>query len=486
MYLASQVRELDRITIEEHGVDGYELMQRAGAAAFGFLRRRWPRARRISVVCGSGNNGGDGYVLARFARTAGMTVELVELDGPKTPTAEHARRNYVDDGGTPSGFEPASGFTGDVVVDGLLGTGLERDVTGRYATAIDLINGSDRPVLALDIPSGLHADSGRVMGTAVRAHATVTFIGVKVGLLTGHGRRFAGEIGFHDLAVPADIYAAVPPVARRIDPTLDPAIRLPRRSRDAHKGNAGTVLVVGSDLGMTGAARMCAQAAYRGGAGLVRVATRREHAAALAAACPEIMVYGVGGPADLAPLAAAADVVAIGPGLGRGEWGRGLLAAVLEQPLPLVVDADALNLLAGEPLRRNNWILTPHPGEAARLLGTTAAAVQADRIGAVRRLVDAYGGCAVLKGSGTLVAADALWLCDRGNPGMASGGMGDVLTGVIAALIAQGAEPAAAARYGVWLHASAADRDAAQRGEIGLMATDLLQWLRGLINTARQ
>jgi NAD(P)H-hydrate epimerase len=243
------------------------------------------------------------------------------------------------------------------------------------------------------------------------------------------------------------------------------------------------VLIVGGDHGMPGALRLAGEAALRSGAGLVSLATRPAHAAGIPLTRPELMCHGVQQAAQLAPLLKRATVVAVGPGLGTGEWGRGLFGALLDSPLSLVVDADALNLLAREPLRRGNWILTPHPGEAARLLGIEVAEVEKDRFAAVRALSERYGGTVVLKGAGTLIHTEGhpVAVCDRGNPGMASGGMGDVLTGVIAALRAQGLDDAAAAEAGVWVHAAAGDR-AAQEGERGLLAGDLMAALRAELN----
>jgi hydroxyethylthiazole kinase-like uncharacterized protein yjeF len=485
LYTAAQVRELDRLAIAEHKIPGATLMQRAGHAAFQLLQAKWPRARRIAVLCGPGNNGGDGYVIARLAREAGLAPVVIGMGeaGKMKGDAAAARKTCEAAGLAVRDFDTGLLAGNDVVVDALLGTGLEREVNGEWRAAIEAINRSRLPVLAVDIPSGLHADTGRVMGAAVRAHATLSFIGLKVGLFTGAGREQAGEIFFHDLGVPPDIYRKTEAQAYRLsEKTL--AGLLPRRRRDMHKGDAGHVLVIGGDRGMPGAARMAAEAAYRAGAGLVMLATHPEHAAQIGAARPELMTYGVESAADLRPLFARADVIAIGPGLGGGEWGRALFGAALDKRLPIVVDADALNSLAADPVMHEGWILTPHPGEAARLLGMSKEEVQADRIAAVRGLVASYGGVCVLKGAGTLVASlydGAVAVCDRGNPGMASGGMGDVLTGVIAGLRAQGLAAADAARLGVWLHAAAGD-DAAAAGEIGLLASDLPPFIRSRLN----
>jgi len=387
-----------------------------------------------------------------------------------------------DAGFSPESWRATAGASADLIVDALLGTGLDRPVAGDYATAIAHINASGLPVLAIDIPSGLNADTGQAMGAVVVADATVTFIGMKQGLLTGAAPDYCGRIYFSDLEVPRAIYDAVEPDAQRITRVrlMD---RLGRRQLTGHKGHYGHVLVVGGESGYMGAARMAGEAAARVGAGLVSVATRSSHAAMIAAACPVLMSHGVETPADLDSLLGNATVLAVGPGFGRGEWAQGLFARLLEHRVPMVLDADAVNLLAADPLKQDNWVLTPHPGEAARLLNCTTKGIQADRFAAAKEIQARYGGVCVLKGAGTLVAGTGgqLWLCDAGNPGMGSGGMGDVLTGVIAGLLAQGLSLDDAACLGVCLHAEAGDR-AAEKGERGLLATDLMPWIRQLAN----
>lgn len=486
LYTAAQVRELDRRAIENGGVCGYTLMERAGAAAFAVLRGRFPRARRVVVVCGPGNNGGDGYVLARLAHEAGLAVTVLALGEAAAGKgdAARARQACVEAGVAVTGFEVAAVAGADVLVDALLGTGLEREVDGEFRTAIEAINAARRPVLALDIPSGLHADTGLVMGAGVHASATVSFIGLKAGLFTGRGPELTGEVLFDSLGVPTTIYRHVVPRARRITETALRG-RLARRVRDMHKRQAGHVLVIGGAPGMPGAALLCGLAAYRTGAGLVTLAVHPLHAPCIVSAHPELIAHGVATAAEIGPLTERATLIALGPGLGRSEWGRGMLRAGLASGKPLVVDADGLNLLADEGRHASDWILTPHPGEAARLLGLTVARIQDDRFAAVRAIAERYGGVCVLKGAGTLIAEDGgelIDLCDRGNPGMASGGVGDVLTGVIAALRAQGLPAGDAARLGVWLHATAGDDAAAAGGEIGLLASDLLPYLRRRLN----
>lgn len=484
LFTAAQVRELDRAAIERAGIPALELMQRAGHGAWSVLANQWPGAERILVLCGAGNNAGDGYVLAAEARVQGRQVTLLTLGDPaKLPAAAaEMRQRFLKTGGTETKFG-AKLPQADVIVDALLGTGLDRPLQGEWLGAVEAVNAAGRPVFSLDIPTGLNADTGVVMGGAVRADVTVTFIGLKTGLFTGAGPECCGLLRFDDLAVPASVYAGARPRALRLRSSSMREHHLPPRRRDAHKGDYGHVLVVGGDHGMGGAAHLCAEAALRTGAGLVSVATRREHVGPLLAGLPEAMVRGVEAPEDLPPLLARATVVAVGPGLGQGVWGRALLEQVLAVELPLVVDADALNLLAKSAWKRGNWILTPHPGEAARLLGSDTAEVQRDRYAAVENLAQRFGAVAVLKGSGSLVAApgEVTSVCTAGNPGMAAPGMGDVLTGVIAALVAQGLARPDAARMGVYLHASAADL-AARQGERGLMARDLMEPLRRLVN----
>ncbi|MDX1608725.1 MAG: NAD(P)H-hydrate dehydratase [Halofilum sp. (in: g-proteobacteria)] len=480
LYTAAQVRELDRRCIEDHGVDGYALMTRAAEAAFRGLRLRWPAARRIAVCCGGGNNGGDGLVIARLARAAGLEVELA-LKGDPARLRGAAARAWEDWNGPAQALDALDPAAHDVVVDALLGTGLDRPVEGEIAAAIDALNAAATPVLAVDIPSGLDADAGAVLGTAVRAALTVTFIGPKRGLYTGAGIECAGSVLFDDLDTPPAIHDGIGP-AVSVCERKDAEALLPARPPTAHKGDAGHVLVVGGGTGFAGAARLAGEAALRAGAGLVSVATRPEHVTALVAGCPALMAHGVEDAAALAPLLERADVVALGPGLGRGEWSTALLRAVLEAaPGRLLVDADGLNGLAAEPrVLAGGALLTPHPGEAARLLGTTSAGIQADRFTAGRELAARYGAAVLLKGPGTLVCRDGEdpgRLLPGARPALAVGGSGDVLTGIAAALCGQGLEPADAACCAGVLLGLAADRAEQAVGTRGLLPTDLLDAL---------
>ncbi len=481
LYRADQVRELDRIAIEQFHIPGFELMNRAGYAAFDALRSRWPDACRIAVLCGTGNNGGDGFVLARCAREAGMEVAVYQAGSADRLSADASRAKQLAEqlGVVSEPWHRQKLESFDVVVDALLGTGLNGEVKECWAVAIEAINGSGKPVLALDIPSGLDADTGSPLGVAVRAQVTVTFIGLKRGLFTGDGPGFCGEVLFERLDVPEQVYLTLHPAAVLVTDRQ----KFQPRCRNAHKGDFGHVLIVGGDYGMSGAARLAGEAALRVGAGLVSIATRRSHSGVLNLPRPELMCHGVEEADELYPLLERATVVVIGPGLGQRRWGETMLKVVLGSGLPLVVDADALNLLASTPHVRNDWILTPHPGEAARLLQTTSEKVQADRFTCINMLQKQFGGACVLKGAGTLILAQdgRPELCGAGNPGMACGGMGDVLSGVIGSLLAQKFTLPDAAREGVLIHALAADR-AAVAGERGLLPSDLMPHLRKLVN----
>lgn len=500
LYRADQVRALDACAIKEFGIAGMTLMERAGQAAFAIIQRQWPDARRIVVCCGGGNNGGDGYVVASLARRAGKDVTVVHV-GSREALAGDARAAMQQavaaqvpmlDALDPAlQLDQVVGGTADLIVDALLGTGLKGNVRSDCIGLIEAINGCGVPVLALDIPSGLCADTGTQRGPAVRADATVTFVGLKQGLFTGRGPALCGDIHCDELMVPREVYARVKASCERIDAGLI-ANLLPRRARDAHKGRFGHVLVIGGDHGYAGAALMAAEAAARVGAGLVSVATRPEHVVPFISRCPELMVHGISQPAELEALLAKVTVVIAGPGLGTAAWGRGLLERAMRSAQPMVLDADALNLIAVGAIdafaarrRDPHWVLTPHPGEAGRLLNLDGAAVQADRFHAARSVQMRFGGTVLLKGAGTLIDDGDLRpvsVATVGNPGMASGGMGDILSGVIGGLIAQGLSLPDAARVGAVVHGAAADRCAARHGERGLLATDLLDHLRELVN----
>ncbi len=458
-------------------------MLRAGEAAFDVARESWPYARHWLVLCGHGNNGGDGYVVARLAKAVGINVTLLaqESEKPLPEEAEQAREAWLNAGGIIHAPEIIWPEKVDLIVDALLGTGLTQAPREPIATLIAQANAHPAPVLAVDIPSGLLAQTGATPGAVIDADRTVTFIALKPGLLTGKARDVVGELHFNALGLEEWLAGQASPI-RRVDASLLAQWLAPRRPT-SHKGDHGRLAIVGGDHGTAGAIRMAGEAALRTGAGLVRVLTRRENIAPLLTARPELMVYELT-PQTLDESLEWADVVVIGPGLGQAEWGKKALQKVENFRKPMLWDADALNLLAINPDKRHNRVITPHPGEAARLLGCSVAEIESDRLLSAQRLVKRYGGVAVLKGAGTVVAAEpnALGIIDAGNAGMASGGMGDVLSGIIAALLGQKLTPYDAACAGCVAHGAAADVLAARFGMRGMLATDLFSTLQRIVN----
>jgi NAD(P)H-hydrate epimerase len=458
LYTASEVYALDAAAIAG-GIPSIQLIKRAGRAGFELLIERFPAPELISVYCGAGKNGGDGYVLAALAAQRKLPVQAIQLTAAEKLTGE-ARQAYdfaVQEGVNILPFAQAAAPASGVIVDALLGIGLRGAPTAEFAAAIAQINQTGLPVLALDIPSGLNADTGAVAGVVVQAQITIPYIALKRGLLTGRGPLL---------------------------PLLAP------RAADAHKGDFGHVMVIGGDTGYGGAALMAAEAAARTGAGKVSVATRPEHVSAILARRPEIMACGVVSGQELEPLLARPTLLVVGPGLGRTPWSEQMLQQAIKSGLPLVLDADALNILAEGRVvpvaghqQHSPWLLTPHPAEAARLLGITTAEVQADRFAAVRAISARYNASVILKGAGSLLAsADGLiGVVTDGNPGMASGGMGDVLSGILGGLVAQGLSAHDAARLGAVIHACAADLAAEDLGQRSLLATDLIPYLGQLL-----
>jgi ADP-dependent NAD(P)H-hydrate dehydratase / NAD(P)H-hydrate epimerase len=494
LYTAAQCRELDRLAIDVHRMPGFELMCRAGRAAFRELQERWPDARRVAVCCGKGNNAGDGYIVAGLARECGFEVALWQLGdaGALLGDAARARDWAVERGVVPLAGPPLA-LGADVVVDALLGTGIKGELRGDFAASVTAINRAAGPVLAIDIPTGISADTGAAAGEAVRADVTVTFIGRKIGLYTGAGVAHAGTVVFRDLGVPSAVYRAVAGVPLLDYAALPKRFRLPPRDANAYKHALGHVVVVGGDHSMGGAPLMAAEAALRVGAGMVSVITRAGHRPAILARRPELMVVDADDAEARRAVLEKADVLVVGPGLGQQPWGRSLLTQALAAARPMVLDADGLNnLVAMQVDVQGPVIATPHTAEAARLLGTPLATVHGDRPGAALAIAQRLRGVAVLKGAGSLIAADAgmiadtagaslVGVCSHGNPGMASAGMGDVLSGIIGGLLAQGLDLTAAAAAGTCLHSLAADRAAAVVGQRSLLALDLLEPMMAIL-----
>lgn len=479
---ADDLRHAEKEAADSLGITLYELMQRAGETAFNVARTAYPESSHWLILCGHGNNGGDGYVVARLAVAAGIHVTLLALesDKPLPEEASAAREAWLNAGGVIHATDIVWPEEIDVIIDGLLGTGLRSAPRDPVATLIARANAHSAPVVALDIPSGLMAQTGTTPGTVIQAAHTVAFIALKPGLLTGKARDVTGTLHHNALGLESWLAGQETHVSR-VDASLL-AQWLPPRRPTSHKGDHGRLVIIGGDHGTAGAIRMTGEAALRCGAGLVRVLTRIENSAPIITARPELMVHELT-PQSLEESLEWADVVVIGPGLGQQAWGKQALQKVENFRKPMLWDADALNLLAINPDKRHNRILTPHPGEAARLLNCSVAEIESDRLLSARRLVKRYGGVAVLKGAGTVVASDeALGIVDAGNAGMASGGMGDVLSGIIGALLGQKLPLYDAACAGCVAHGVAADKLAARYGTRGMLATDLFCTLRRVVN----
>jgi NAD(P)H-hydrate epimerase len=489
------MREIDRTAIEVYGIPSLTLMDRAGRAVAEAALELAGAKGRVVVVCGGGNNGGDGYVAARLLRGAGRDARVLALVPAErlSPDARAVREQAqragvpIDEVGELAGVDAG---VGDVVVDAIFGTGLARPPEGAFAGAIARVETArvaGARVLAVDVPSGLSADTGRPLGPCVRADRTVTFGFQKRGLVLFPGAAYAGEVSVADIGIPPEAARRVP-IGCELVSDVEARFLVPARAPDAHKGDAGRLLVVAGAPGKTGAAHLALTGALRGGAGLVTLAARAEVLPFALSGRPEAMsavLPGDGplGRADLQvllALAREADALAIGPGIPRGpETAELLLALLARAKKPAVVDADGLNALAeataGLPELGIPLLLTPHPGEMARLCGTTVEEVQADRIGLAAAKAKAWGATVVLKGARTVIAdpEGPPAVISAGNPGLATGGTGDVLAGLCGALLAAGLPPAAAGRVGAHVHGRAGDLVARRLGERGLLAGDL-------------
>ena len=482
-----QVRALECAQISA-GRPAQMMMENAGSAAFQLLRQCWPHAERIAVYCGGGNNGGDGYVLARLASASGFTVNLVALAPPSTPEARGAKERAQGAGVCPIEHSRQLLETTDVVVDALLGIGVQGALREPFAFVISEINQYATGRLAIDVPSGLSADSGAVESGAVEADVTITFIRHKRGMVTGFGPDHCGRVVLEDLDVASGVLAGKNPLTPwgyRISKEWVEGM-LPTRPASAHKGVAGGLLIIGGGVGMTGAPVLAGRAALRSGAGRVTIGCHPDNQTSTASHTPELMVVGLRTPRQLKDLLARSDAVVIGPGLGQDAWAREVYSTSRDYDVRKVLDADALNLLAARPVEVRSAVLTPHPGEAGRLGKMDTSKVQGNRPAVAETLAAQLGEVCVLKGAGTLVAQaqKPTLLCDRGHPGMATAGMGDVLSGVIGALMAQGLPGYEAAGAGVWMHSVAAERAGKGGGRIGLLATDLEPHLNELRTAA--
>lgn len=499
---AGEMQEIDRQTIESSGIPGRVLMENAGRGAAAMLCHQFSdlKDRRIGIAAGKGNNGGDGFVIARCLAQQGLSVTVYLLAKREKVRGDAAANlSVLPELNVPIVEIPdEEAFSRHEIalrhqtlwVDAILGTGLESDVKGLYRTFIAFLNDSGKPIFAVDIPSGLNSDTGQPCGTCVRADATATFAFAKSGHHLYPGVAFTGNLQVIDIGIPSHIVARVDPKQHLLSNDMIRSHLIPR-APDAHKGDTGHLLVIAGSTGKTGAAAMTAMAAMRSGTGLVSLAIPRSLNAILESQVLEAMTCplpettdGQLDPSAFKPimdLLSEKKCLAIGPGLGMSAETHRLVRQIIRQcPCPMVIDADGLNSLVGETALLKDLsapaILTPHPGEMARLTGKTTTEIQNDRMGCARRAAEKYQVHVVLKGARTIVAHPdgSIYVNPTGNSGMASGGMGDVLTGLIAGLISQGYGPEAATHVGVYLHGMAADILADTLGPIGFLAGDVI------------
>ncbi|MCG9747824.1 NAD(P)H-hydrate dehydratase [Shewanella sp. Isolate8] len=479
LYTAQMIRDAEARFIASGEANLCQLIDSAGQSAFELLQREERLNNKILVLAGYGNNGADAYICATLLLESGCDVALYAVERPEPGEGiSYAKAAFLAAGGHQlSDYEEAL-KEAEVVVDGLLGTGVKGEPRAPFAEMIKALNAYSPWILSLDVPSGIDVDTGAGQ-LAVKADVTLTFGAPKQGLITGKARDCVGRLWFADIGLQDYLpNSKVLNIAYRLTD-----LGLPARAQNSHKGACGKVTVIGGDNGMAGAPRLAAESCLRAGAGLVAVISRPEHLTVVNSGRPEIMFWGC----ELVDMEVYqrlgwADILLIGPGLGKHDWGYNLLKATSLSDKPCVMDADALNLLALDPSRQSNWVLTPHSGEAARLLGISIAEVEADRFAAVYALQAKYGGVVVLKGAGTLIYdGKVCHVAPVGNPGLASGGSGDVLGGIIAALMAQGMSKMDAASAGVVVHGAAADL-AAKDGERGMLACDLFAHIRALVD----
>ncbi len=482
LYHPEKVYLMDKAAVEQDFLSEKELMHRAGARVWQEISQRWPELKRITIFAGAGNNGGDGFVVAILARQNNIDVQLVFVGDParQSETSAYYRQMWQESGGEIEDWRHQT-IKGEIIVDGLLGIGLKRALDKDWQSLINHINDTDAPKVALDIPSGLNAATGVPQPVAIEARMTVTFIGRKVGQLLADGPDFCGELIFDDLGISSSTAASQQPALRVIDET---SLCLPQRRKiNSHKNNYGHVLVIGGDRGMSGAASLAALAALRSGAGMVSVLVHPQCVNNLSA-FPELMVQSWN---ELEQKLQQASVVVIGPGLGQSDAVKPCLEKISGSKLPLVIDASALTEAFLTSVGSEQVVITPHPGEAAKLLSTTTDCVQADRLAAVEKLCDLYPFVSVLKGSGTIIQrkGNPAVINTGGNPGMASAGMGDVLAGMIGAYMGQHLQAFDAAKAGVYIHAACADRFAGINDASGLIASDIIQLIHEVARQIR-
>ena len=499
LYTAKETKKIDNLAIKEKEISGYSLMQRAAEFALDVILKEFGPLEELVIFCAKGKNSGDGFLLGSLAKEFGLNVTIVtccpskEIKGVsskafKEMKASKARIISINSIGKLKVSRKA------VIVDALIGTGIKGNLRKNIKDSILALNrlGTKLPVVSLDIASGVNPDTGEVKDICVYADITITFVAQKRGCFTSIGKKVSGEVMYSDLEIPKKLFTKVTATSSIVnfEEYIDKVVY---REQDAHKGNFGHVLVIGGDRGLGGAGLLASKAAVYSGAGLTSLVTRPEHVNASLVSCPEVMVKGVNSGQDLEEHLIKPTVIAIGPGLGQTAWSEQMIQRVFweaeKREVTVIMDADALNLIPKLKLSSKlprRLVLTPHPGEAATLLNTNVETIESDRFAYAAKIQKKFNATVVLKGSGTVICHKKngiqQWgVCNAGNPGMASGGMGDVLTGIIAGMLAQGLTPKEASEVGVDLHAKAADQASFDLGEVGLTPSDVIEELRYLL-----
>jgi len=489
IYSSEVVRKIDNHAIGSIPISSYSLMLKAGQAAQIIINTHYSEAKKIVVFCGDGNNGGDGFILASLLLQNNKSVAVIRVGSNENLSEEtnQALNLYLKTGGVVKKFENGTSyineFEADLYVDAILGTGISRKVSGFYLEAINFLNSSKIPIVSIDIPSGLNSDTGIPMKTAVKSSITLVLVALKQGLFLGNASDYVGQIKFDGLDIPLELYDIFRPSLRIMNSSSLPNI-LPMRLKSSYKGDNGTLLVVGGNENMGGAITLAAESALRSGVGMVKVATHIKNKDFILKRLPEVLCFGIEAKNQLANCLDDVDAVVLGPGLGRSRWSNDLYRTTMNSKLPIILDADALNILAEDSEKRDNWILTPHPGEASRLLDTNSKEIQRDRMSNIKKIANRFGGVVVLKGCNTLVMQDqesSPSVCTYGNSGMAVAGMGDVLAGIIGSLVAQNIKPIEAAFAGVMIHALAGDAESIN-GKKGMIPSDLMPHIRKIVN----
>ena len=474
VFTAVETQKIEQFCIETLSITEYDLMLRAGKALINYINQVFPNKKVMQIICGSGNNGGDGYTVARLLLSDGKQVSCYEGKEPTQESAKKARNELIASGLNPQSFTALMIQKDALIIDALLGIGCDKPVQGIYLDIINQINESGESILSADIPSGLCADSGKPRGSCVKQAHVLSFITKKLGTVIGDSAQIINKLTIDKLDIPEKIINQIRSVYHVMNKSvLDPVIK--KRANDAYKNQFGHILLVGGDSGYGGAIILAARAASQSGVGLVSVYTKKDHKEPLLTHCPDCMIHDE--ESDLKALIHKATAIVVGPGLGLGKWSEKCLKIIIESAKPIICDADAITLLARDAVfpKKDNLIITPHEGEAKRLIGED----HENRYAMVTALVKKTAATVILKGQNTLIKKeDDTFICTKGNPGLATAGTGDVLAGMIGGFLAQGHSELIASKAGVYLHAICGDACSEAYSERSMIASDLVVMMK--------